>query len=77
VSACVPAHGYTEIRLATPVSSTIPGDLATVAQSLLTRRGGVFFGETALASEIGGVCAPNAPKHPSSRARSSVRHRRR
>jgi hypothetical protein len=56
IAVCVPAHGYTEIRLATPVSSTIPADLSTPDQPDRSRRGGVFFGETALAGEVGGAC---------------------
>jgi hypothetical protein len=53
---CVPARGYAVVRLSTPVSAVIPGDQATQATSSGSRRGGVFFGETALASEIGGGC---------------------
>lgn len=56
VVVCVPAHGWTEIRLRTPVTTQIPGDAASLAQSLEPRRGGVFFGETALAGEIGPPC---------------------
>jgi hypothetical protein len=51
---CVPASGYTEIRITTPKVATIPPDLAVPSTS--TRRGGVFFGETALADEVGGPC---------------------
>jgi hypothetical protein len=43
---CVPAHGYTEIRLGTPDVETIPAEQAV--PSVAPRRGGVFFGETAL-----------------------------
>jgi len=55
---CVPAQGYTQIRISTPVSSWVPGDQASYeqSQSLGSRRAGVFFGETALSSKIGGDC---------------------
>jgi len=56
IPVCVPARGYAVIRLSTPVSSVIPGDQAMQSTSDGSRRGGVFFGETALSSEIGGLC---------------------
>jgi hypothetical protein len=58
VRVCVPAKGFTEIRLATPKTTTIPGDAAALDQSLGTRQGGVFFGATALAGEVGPPCRP-------------------
>jgi len=56
IPVCVPARGSTVIRLSTPVTSTIPGDQATQDSSGGSRRGGVFFGETALSSQIGRLC---------------------
>ena len=57
VQACVPAHGYAEILLNVTGSSTIPGDLATLAQSLQPRRGGGFIASIAEADEIGPTCS--------------------
>jgi hypothetical protein len=53
---CVPAKGYAEVRLRTPDSSAIPGDLATLATSLQPRAGGVFLSQIGLADELGGPC---------------------
>jgi hypothetical protein len=64
IAVCVPPRGYTEIRVSTPASSTIPPDLAALGSAGAQRRGGVFFGEAALAGEIGGTCraAPEQPR---------------
>jgi len=56
IPVCVPPRGYAEIRVSTPVSSPIPPDLGTFGAAGPPRRGGVFFGETALAGEVGGAC---------------------
>jgi hypothetical protein len=71
IAVCVPPRGYTEIRVSTPVSSTIPPDLAVLGGAGPQRRGGVFFGEAALAGEIGGACraAPEKPHRDRSRHR--------
>jgi hypothetical protein len=53
---CVPTRGYTEIRISTRDVVTIPADQSV--QPDQSRRGGVFFGETALADEVGGNCRP-------------------
>ena len=58
IQVCVPARGYAQVRLRSPVSSAIPGDQATLASSLLPRRGGVFLTEIGLADELGGRCSP-------------------
>ncbi len=58
IQACVPAHGYGELRLDVRGSSEIPGDLATYNQSVLPRRGGVFIASLSEADEIGGPCTP-------------------
>lgn len=42
---CVPAKGYAEVRVRTPDSSAIPGDLATLASSLQPRTRGVTIVE--------------------------------
>jgi hypothetical protein len=52
---CVPASGYTEIRVSTPRSVEIPVEQSE--PSTQSRRGGVFFGETALADEVDGRCS--------------------
>jgi len=54
---CVPAHGYAEIRLVVAGASAIPGDLATLASSLLPRRGGVYVASIGEADEIGAACS--------------------
>jgi hypothetical protein len=56
IAVCVPARGYTEIRVRTPVASQIPGDVSTLTGANGSRRGGVFFGAAALAGEVGGGC---------------------
>jgi hypothetical protein len=56
IRVCVPAKGYAEVRLRTPDSSAIPGDLATLATSLEPRTGGVFLSQIGLADELGGSC---------------------
>ncbi len=56
IQVCVPARGYAEVRLRAAAASAIPGDQATLASSLLPRRGGVFLTEIGLADELGGAC---------------------
>jgi hypothetical protein len=56
IRVCVPAGGYADVRLQTPESSAIPGDLATLASSLQPRAGGVFVSLIGLADEVGGAC---------------------
>ena len=56
VSVCVPARGYATLRLATPDSSEIPGDQATLATFNAPRRGGVIIAALSVANEIGGTC---------------------
>lgn len=56
IRVCVPAGGFAEVRLQTPDSSAIPGDLATLATSLEPRTGGVFLSQIGLADETGGSC---------------------
>jgi hypothetical protein len=56
IELCVPAHGFAEVRLTTPVSSSIPGDQRSEADSLTTRKGGVLVADISLANEIGFRC---------------------
>src|SRR5262249_25576197 len=55
---CVPARGWTEVRIRTPDASWAPGSIDTLAHSFTSRRVGVAIGEIALADEIGGPCKP-------------------
>ena len=57
VDVCVPAHGFAEVRLATPASSTIPGDQRGADTWMLTRKGGVLLADLSLADEIGATCS--------------------
>jgi hypothetical protein len=56
IRVCVPPRGFGEVRLSTPVTSWIPGDLGDLSTSEVERRGGVFLSEIALADEIGDTC---------------------
>jgi hypothetical protein len=58
IAVCVPAHGWTEVRIKTPDSSWTLGSIDSLAESFTSRRVGVFLGEIALADEIGGLCTP-------------------
>jgi hypothetical protein len=60
VHVCVPAHGYAEVQLAVDGSSSIPGDLATLAETSVPRQGGVFIASLAEANEIGPSCSVHA-----------------
>ena len=55
---CVPARGWTEVRIRTPDASWALGSIDTLAHSFTSRRVGVAVGEIALADEIGGPCRP-------------------
>jgi hypothetical protein len=59
VRVCVPPRGWTEVRLATPLDTSIPGDLDSLDASTGTRRGGLYLAAVALAGEVGGRCRPN------------------
>ncbi|HEY3920978.1 MAG TPA: hypothetical protein VGL76_02590 [Gaiellaceae bacterium] len=56
ITLCVPAKGSTDVVLSTPLSTSIPGDLASLAASQQARTGGIFLGAVSLASEVGGRC---------------------
>jgi hypothetical protein len=55
---CVPADGWTEVRIRTPDSSYALGSIDTLAHSFSSRRVGVGLGAIALSDEIGGACRP-------------------
>jgi hypothetical protein len=55
---CVPASGWTEVRIRTPDSSYALGSIDTLAHSFTSRRVGVALGAIALSDEIGGACRP-------------------
>jgi hypothetical protein len=55
---CVPARGWTEVRIRTPDSSYALGSIDTLAHSFTSRRVGVALGAIALSDEIGGACRP-------------------
>jgi hypothetical protein len=56
VTVCVPVRGYADVKLDVEGSSSIPGDLATLAQSTMPRQGGIAIASLGEADEIGGSC---------------------
>ena len=58
IEVCVPAHGYSDVRVSTPGRSAIPGDLSSEQGSIAPRIGGIDLADVALADEIGGRCTP-------------------
>ena len=56
VTACVPAGGYTDVRLSTPEHSETWGDLRSAATAGQPRQAGVLLSEVAVADEIGPAC---------------------
>ena len=58
LNVCVPAQGFTEVRLSTPEQSTIYGDMRDRVSFEVPRQGGVFVAEIALADELGKPCSP-------------------
>ncbi|HWB23694.1 MAG TPA: hypothetical protein VG652_12510 [Gaiellaceae bacterium] len=56
IEVCVPAHGYSDVSVSTPVRASIPGDLSNVQASVSPREGGIEINDIALADEIGGSC---------------------
>ena len=53
---CVPAHGFSDVRVSTPDHSAIPGDLSSIPGSSIPRQGGIDLADVALADEIGSSC---------------------
>jgi hypothetical protein len=56
IQVCVPAHGYSEIRIGTPDHSPIYGDMRDRVTFNVPREGGIFLAEIAMADEIGPPC---------------------
>ncbi len=56
VTACVPARGFTDVRVSTPGASVAYGDPRTAATAVLPRQAGVHLTEIAEADEIGPRC---------------------
>jgi hypothetical protein len=56
IEVCVPAHGFSEVRVSTPTRGPIPGDLSNEQASVSSREGGIDLNDIALANEIGGSC---------------------
>jgi hypothetical protein len=57
IEACVPAHGFADVRLTTPVEASIGyGDPRNALTSAVPRRGGVLLTEIAVADELGPSC---------------------
>ncbi len=56
---CVPAKGFTEVRLRAVGASELPGDLRYVIPPSRARDGGVLVTEIALADEVGPQCKPH------------------
>jgi hypothetical protein len=54
---CVPAKGYSDVRVSTRSLVAIPGDLSSEGGSVAPRRGGIDISDIALANEIGGACS--------------------
>ena len=55
VRVCVPAHGYSDVKVATPDASSTWGDLNTPPPQR-PRRAGILLTEIALADEVGAAC---------------------
>ncbi len=56
IEVCVPAHGFSDVRVSTPTRAAIPGDLSSEQASVAARQGGIDLNDIALADEIGGTC---------------------
>ena len=55
---CVPPRGFTEVTLATPAVSELPGGQVNYADSNTPRRGGVLVATIAESDESAGACTP-------------------
>jgi hypothetical protein len=58
IRVCVPRHGYTDVRISTPVSGLTYGDMRDADSFGFERRLGVYLSSIALADEIGEPCRP-------------------
>jgi hypothetical protein len=56
VKACVPPHGFTDVRLSSAGRSQIYGDPRNSISAFTPREGGVLLTEVAVANEIGPRC---------------------
>jgi hypothetical protein len=56
ISVCVPAQGFSDVSVSTPIRASIPGDLSSEQASVTPREGGLDINDIALANEIGGSC---------------------
>ena len=56
IQVCVPARGFADIRVATPVHSLTYGDMRNYGTFSTPRQGGVLLTQIALANELGGRC---------------------
>jgi hypothetical protein len=56
ISVCVPASGYTDVRITTPLVGRAYGDMRDASTFGFERDVGVFLSSIALADEIGGPC---------------------
>jgi hypothetical protein len=61
VSVCVPARGFTEVRLRANGASRIYGDMRDQFAFGMSRVAGVFLAEIALADEVGPACSAGPP----------------
>ena len=57
IEVCVPAQGFSDVSISTPVRAAIPGDLSSEQASITPREGGLDINDIALANEIGGRCS--------------------
>jgi hypothetical protein len=53
---CVPASGFSDVRLTVPTASVIYGDPRNATTSAASRRAGVLLSEIAVADEVGPAC---------------------
>jgi hypothetical protein len=68
IRVCVPPTRFTEVRLKTPLVTSIPGDTDNLASTSSSRRGGVYLASIALAGETGGPCRVRGASGGASRA---------
>jgi hypothetical protein len=68
IEVCVPARGFAEVVLTTPVRAEIPGDQKSAEASKIPREGGLQLANLALADELGPSCRPRSDQDPSGRS---------
>ncbi len=57
LNVCVPAHGFSDVRLTAAGTTVIYGDLRNATTAATSRRAGVILTEIAVADEIGPPCS--------------------